>query len=190
MTDFDAATNPYQPDAVNYQESLISQIINDPKIGDKQAFLTKLISRVSSKDPDAFQGLSGIMNTYQHTGHVTEGSKIYDSGLDDENRIYFERSEDKYSSHGKAKAGPKPGSSRGSSGPRRFDDVYGKPEVRRGLTNKGKITQSGQIKPSVEVYGKKHSYARAHVEKFDDLRSFDQKSHAQNVNHASSLYGD
>jgi hypothetical protein len=144
MTDFDGATNPYQPEAGNYQESLISQIVNDPKIGDKQAFLTKLISRVSSKDPDAFQGLSGIMNTYQHTGQVTDGSKIYDSGHDDENHtVYFERSDDKYSSQGKAKAVQKPGSSRGSSGPRRFDDVYGKPEVRRGLTNKGKITQSG-----------------------------------------------
>lgn len=120
---------------------------------------------------------------------MTDSSKIYDSGHDDA-PLYFDRSDDKYGSHGKGKSLQKPGSSRGSSGPRKFDDVYGKTEVRRGLTNKGKITQSGQIKPSVGVYGKKHSYGKGRVEKFDDLRSFDQKSHAPAVNHASSLYGD
>jgi hypothetical protein len=103
MTDFEGApTNPYQPDGVNYQESLISQIVNDPKLGDKQAFLAMLINRVGARDPEAFAGLSGIMHTYQSNTHANSSvNKIYDSGQDD--ALYFDRSDDKYNSHSKVK---------------------------------------------------------------------------------------
>ena len=46
-----------------YQEKLISKIIDDPKI-DKQQFLSKLMSRVSSQDPNNFTG--GNMLTYEN----------------------------------------------------------------------------------------------------------------------------
>lgn len=36
-----------------YQDKLISKIIDDPQI-DKQQFVTKLISRVNSQDPELF----------------------------------------------------------------------------------------------------------------------------------------
>ena len=55
MTDLGVGTvtgDPYQnsnlQESSQYQDSLITKICDDPNIGDKQAFLTKLIKRVSS----------------------------------------------------------------------------------------------------------------------------------------------
>ena len=46
-----------------YQEKLISKIIEDPKINDKHQFLTKLITRVNSQEPEKF-----IMGTQESFG--------------------------------------------------------------------------------------------------------------------------
>jgi hypothetical protein len=43
-----------------YEEHLMSKIIDDPKINDKQQFLSKLISRVQSEEPEKFMKGSSI----------------------------------------------------------------------------------------------------------------------------------
>ena len=54
ITDNFDAQNAYMDlSSSHYQEKLISKIVEDPKI-DKNQFLSKLISRVSSQDPEYF----------------------------------------------------------------------------------------------------------------------------------------
>lgn len=62
-----------------------------------------------------------------------------------------------------------------------FGDVYGSAGLRHALKNKGKITQSGQIKYNVTGVGKRGSLLRHHKPDLsgvdrEDFRSFDQKS--------------
>ena len=59
---FDANNAYLDLGSSRYQESLISKIIEDPKISDKQLFLNKLITRVQSQDPEKFKGIQ--FNSY------------------------------------------------------------------------------------------------------------------------------
>ena len=54
-TDVFDANNAYMDlSSSKYEENLLSKIIDDPNINDKQQFLGKLIGRVQSQDPEKF----------------------------------------------------------------------------------------------------------------------------------------
>jgi hypothetical protein len=60
-TDFFHPNNVYVDlSTTKYEDHLLSKIIDDPKINDKQQFLNKLISRVHSEEPDKFMKGSSI----------------------------------------------------------------------------------------------------------------------------------
>lgn len=148
-----------------YQESLISRIIDDPKI-DKAAFLQKLMSRVNSQDPENFSRFSNqnknfaqnnSMNFYQQTTNDktnmhTLSDQLPNSGIMDD-AIYGSRHGYKQAKSGKSSL----------------------------LVNKSKNTQSGQLTKKKAGQGNFEEFAR----------SFDHQHNSQHVkNHVRSFYRD
>lgn len=150
-----------------YQDTLISKIIDDPRL-DKHSFLTKLITRVNSSDPDHFAQLSRFgnqpqqhssMNFYQQTTNDksnnlhTLSDQLPNSGIMDD-AIYGSRHGFKQPKAGKSSL----------------------------LINKTKNTQSGQL-----------TKKKAGQNNFDELQhSFDHHQMTQQYtkNHVRSFYRD